>query len=82
MKDRTAFWWALNARRNLMFYGFGTNPTEHHDGHSTPVVKVRRKDDFLKMWTESGSVYIVRQSRMKPNIPTGVMLNILLGAEA
>lgn len=79
MKDRTLFWWALNAHRNLMFYGFGPSPTEHHDGHSTPVVKVKQKDDYLKMWTASGSIYVVRRSRMKPNIPTGVMLTILLG---
>ena len=62
-----------------MFYGFGDKPSEHHDGHSTPVVKVRQLDDYLKMWTSSGSIYVVRRSRMIPNLPTGIMLTHLLG---
>ena len=81
MKDRTAFWWAFNQDHCLMFYGVGNSPTEHHDGHSTPVIRAKymKDGDTIAMETQSGSVYAVKRTRMFPNIPTAIHLSMLTG---
>lgn len=79
VKDCSRSWWALTPSLNLTFYGTGDSPTEHHNGNSTPVVKCEKADgDLLRCTTRSGSVYLIRRSRMFPNIHVAIALTRLL----
>ena len=68
-KDMSGQWWLLTAHHHqIMFYGDGPKPSEHHLGNSTSVVDAKLNEDGLWLKTESGSVYLVDWNRHRVNL--------------
>lgn len=68
VKDRRNFWWLLSQNHKILFYGTEKEPTLHHDGNSTPVVRAHLRNDGLFLGTESGAIYVVDWAKHRVNL--------------
>lgn len=63
MTDARGMWWLISHRGVVATYGSTSAPaTEHHTGHSTPVVGVQMSPDHprcLLLKTASGNTWMV-----------------------
>jgi len=79
VKDYRPYRWGLNRGQNILFYGCGEKPTEHHNGNSSPVVKGEVRDGVLHLFTQSGAEYLLLRAKMIPNLPSQLILQRILG---
>ena len=68
-RDMRKHWWLLTeSKKQIAFYGDGSEPTDHHTSNSTSVVDAKVNKEGLWLRTKSGSIYLVDWNRHRINL--------------